>query len=1067
MKKIYTSVGGFACLFFMFVLSLPAYSQMTVKGTVSSEDGETLPGVTVLIKGTTTGTVTDLDGQYVIGASTDDVLVFSSVGFNAVELAVNGRSQIDAVLTYDVQSLTEVVVTGYTSQRAEDITGAVSIVDTEELNKITDASVLGKLDGRSSGVVVTTNGSPGSRNTVRIRGVSSFQNNDPLFIVDGVPMQDAYMNWLNPNDIESMQVLKDASSASIYGARANNGVIIITTKKGKPGQARITLNTKTGIATPVKGYDDFLIQDPFDYHEVVKRSHENAGLAVPQNIYGDPNNPSIPNYLWPNDGVNQTNNLQGQFGITEADYSFPDQLIMPASANGTNWWDEVFDPAMVQDYNLNISGGTGSGTYNVSFNYFDQDGTMKYNWWKRGSIRANSEWKAGRFTIGENLAVSMERNSGGMGSGGGGENTGIGQLIKMQPIIPVYDVSGDYFAGAKANTLGNGSNPVAQLWKNRNNSFTQERMVGSVYGSADIIEGLQFKSTFGFDLSSSIYKGFNFPTPENSEPNTVKSLDEDYRRNLNWNWTNILTYNKTFNQSNFSVLAGYEAVKTSYNGMNGDMAGYINTGTDSWYIQDALGDPGTKNVNSFGGFSTLLSLFGKIDYNYGNKYYLSGTIRRDGSSNFGPSNRWGVFPAFSLGWRLSEESFMQSMAFLDDFKIRAGWGITGNQNIPGGRVANQFGGGTGDAFYDITGSNTGITPGYRLTQLGNQDLKWEENISKNIGFDAAFLDGKLNVVFDLYSREVNDLLYDPAIPATQGNAAPPIVNIATMKNTGFDFSIGYNTNIGSDVVFSADFIGAHYKNEILKIDGDQESFFGPVGGRFGNMTINKVGHPIGAFYGYVVDGIFQDETEVNDHATQDGAAPGRFRFKDINDDGVIDLEDRDVIGSYHPSFTGGLNLSVQYKNFDFSAFLFSSFGNDIFDITKEFTVFRLFSTNVRADRLTDSWEEGKSDAKYPRLDQDDSYSSAYSSFYVEDASYVRLRNLQVGYTVPNLTGVNLKVFVQAQNLFTITSYSNIDPVLPSFDTSGTGGSTSDQAQGIDRGSYPNNRMFTLGITAGF
>ncbi|MFY0689731.1 MAG: TonB-dependent receptor [Cyclobacteriaceae bacterium] len=1055
MLKFYNRVGRIACIVALMMAALPGMSQdRTVSGKVATPDGETLPGVTVLVKGTGSGTVTDLDGNFSIGVGDDATLVFSFVGFQAQEVAVGARAVVDVVLEYDVQSLSEVVVTGYTSQRAEDITGAVSIVETGEMNKITDANFLGKLDGRSSGLNVATNGSPGSRSTVRIRGVSSFGNNDPLYIVDGVPMQDSYMNWLNSNDIESIQVLKDASSASIYGARANNGVIIVTTKKGKAGKAKITVDAKLGVATPVAGFDDFLIQDPFDYHEIVKRSHDNAGLATPQNIYGDPNNPSIPNYLWPNDGVNQTQT------VDESTYSNPDNLIMPAS-QGTNWWDEVFSPALVQDYNLNMSGGTENGVYNISFNYYDQDGTMLNNWWKRGSIRANSQFTAGRFTVGESIAVSIEQNSGGMGGGGGGENTGIGQLIKMQPIIPVYDITGEYWAGAKANTLGNGSNPVAQLEKGKDNKWAGQRVVGSVFGEAEIIDGLKFKTTFGFNFGNGLYKGFNFPTPENSEPNLGTSLNENYNVNIGWNWTNTLNYSKSFDDHNIGVLAGYESVFNNNNWMNGSMAGYITTVTDAWYIADALGDPATKNVNSGGGFNSLVSLFTKIDYNYASKYYISGTVRRDGSSRFGPNNRWGTFPAFSAGWRLSEESFMSSASFLDDFKLRLGWGITGNQEIDGGRVFNQFGGGTGNTFYDIGGTNTSLAAGFRLTRIGNPDLKWEENISQNIGFDAAFIGGKLNVVFDLYKREVNDLLFAPAIPATQGNASPPIVNIGSMENKGFDFSVGYNTDISSDMNFDISVTGGHYRNKIVSIDGNQEEFFGAtISGRGGRTAINRIDNPIGAFYGYVADGIFQNDSEVSAHADQAGAAPGRIRFEDVNGDGQINGDDRTIIGSYHPDFTGGMNLALTYKNFDVSAFLFTSIGNDIFDITKEFTVFRLFSTNVRADRLTDSWESEGDDAKYPRLDQNDNFSSAFSSFYVEDASYLRLRNLQVGYNMPQTGSLNARVFVQAQNLFTITGYSNIDPAVASFNNS-------DQGMGVDRGNYPNNKMFTLGVTANF
>lgn len=1049
-------------LIFGMAFSLAYAQERTVTGKVTSAEEGPLPGVNIVIQGSAQGTVSDVEGNYsIVAPGSDAVLVFSSIGYITETVTVGNQSTIDLVLSPDVTSLKEIVVTGYTSQRKADITGAVAVVDTKEMDKLTSASFVQKLDGRASGVTINNSGQPGGRNTVRIRGVSSFTNNDPLYIIDGVPYKDSYNNWLNPHDIESIQVLKDPSSASIYGARANNGVIIITTKKGKAGKAKVSLDVNLGVANPYRGYDKILIQDPMDYFKVMKISHDNAGLSVPTNIYGDPNNPSIPKYIWPNDGVNQTNS------VDESTYSFPDNLIMPAS-QGTNWWDEVFDPSLIQDYNLNLSGGSENATFNVSAGYYNQDGTMKYNTWERFSLRANSEFKAGKFTFGENLAFSREKSGGGSNQG---ENSIVGSIIKMQPVVSVYDVGG-YFSGAKANTLGNGSNPVARAFKGKDNKGVYQRLVGNFYGAVDIIDGLQFRSNFGFNIGNSLYKGFSFPTPENSEPTTETRLNENYSTSYSWTWTNTLTYNKTFaDKHNVSVLAGYESIQNHNNWMNGQISNYITTNINAWYIQDALADPGTKNVTSGGGLSSLTSLFAKADYNYANKYYLSGTIRRDGSSRFGPNNAYGTFPAASAGWRISEEGFMSGLTWLEDLKIRGGWGITGNQDITEGRVFNQYGGGTGNAFYDITGSQTSLAAGYRLTRIGNPDLKWEENRSSNIGFDASLFEGKLTMVFDYYKRNVDDLLYSPPVPGTQGNASPPIVNIAAMENTGYDFSIGYKGNIGSEGTWSVDLNGGHYKNEIVSIDGNTDFFFSPGQGRQGAVSINKIGNPIGAFYGLVTDGIFQNQSEVdNNPVTQDGAAPGRFRFKDVNGDGQISAADRDIIGSYHPDFTGGLNLNATYKNFDFTMFFFASIGNDIYDVTKEFTVFRLFNTNVRQDRLTDSWDPSNPNpnAKYPIIDENDQFSNTYSDFYVEDGSYLRLRNLQIGYNIPaNNMFSRMRVYLQGQNLFTITGYDNLDPSLPSMSNSNAAGNISDQVNGIDRGTYPANRIFSVGLNATF
>jgi TonB-linked SusC/RagA family outer membrane protein len=441
------------------------------------------------------------------------------------------------------------------------------------------------------------------------------------------------------------------------------------------------------------------------------------------------------------------------------------------------------------------------------------------------------------------------------------------------------------------------------------------------------------------------------------------------------------------------------------------------------------------------------------------------TVRQDGSSRLGPTHRWGTFPAVGLGWRLSKESFMSGNKLFSDVMIRAGWGVTGNQSIPSGRVVSQYGGSRGDTYYDATGSNGSVVSGYRLTSLGNTDLKWEENTSTNIGADVGMMDGKLNIVLDLYRRETANMLFDPPLPGTAGVTAQPIVNIGKMKNNGVDLSVGYRVP-----AWSATLNVSHYRNKIVSIDGVQDFFYGPISTRFGNQIINKVGNPIGSFYGLVSEGMFRDAADVSSHAKQDGAAPGRLKFKDVNGDGQITLADRTIIGSPHPDFTGGLNLELNRGLWSLSANVFTSLGNEIFDVQKEFYVFRNFSTNVRKDLLTDSWTPENPNAKYPRLDVNDNYSHAISSYYVEDGSYVRLRNVQLSYDVPPRMSRWLplsRIFIQAENLFTITGYPGLDPALPAANVFGPAGDIRDQYRGVDRGSYPSNRMFSLGLITSF
>jgi TonB-linked SusC/RagA family outer membrane protein len=1060
------------------VLSGTALAQQTVTGTVTAVGGTPLPGVTVRVQGTDTRAVTNTFGRYTVTAPADATLSFSLLGRRAVEVARQGRATIDVAME-PVAFLEEVTVTGYTEQRRADITGAVSSMNVEAASRQTSASVLQRLSATVPGVTVENSGSPGSRSTVRVRGISSFQNNDPLYVVDGTPVQDSYINFLNPNDITSVQVLKDASASSIYGSRASNGVIVIeTTKKGVRGPPRSTLSIRTGVTTPTKGYDDFLILNSLEYYEVIRQSYVNAGLAVPTNIYGSPANPTVPNYIWPNNcGPGGTTGACNT--VNEASYSFPNNLIMPGSP-GTNWWKAVFSPAMVGDYNLEVSGGGDDNSYGVSFNYYNQEGTAAYNAFKRGSVRVNTAFSNGRFTFGENISLSAQRHHGGIPDDQVGEGGILGKNILMQPIVPLYDVGGN-FASGKAVTLGNNTNPLKFAFFARDNETRNDRIFGNIFGSVDIRAQTTFRSQLGFNLGQAGFTGFNPITPENAEPTTVNSINENSTTSTDWTWSNTLRYAaKVSAQHNLNLLLGQEANANTFRFINAGMSNLISTVVNARYLNDALGDPGTKNVNSTGGRSALLSFFGKADYNYAEKYVASFTLRQDGSSRFSPDNRWGTFPAFGLGWRMSKEPFMANNRFLSDAMLRFGWGVTGNQAIPAGRIVAQFGGNRGDTFYDIAGSNDQVVAGFRETSLGNQNLKWEENTSTNVGADLAFLSGKVNVVLDLYRRETDNLLFDPPIPATAGIAAPPLRNVGKMRNNGLDFSVGYNS-----AAWSASFNGSHYRNKIVSIDGVQDFFFGPISTRFGNQVINKVGHPIGSFYGLLTDGYFRDAADSAAHQSGTGAAftcgvatvpchtapaPGRIKFKDFDGDGQITLADRTIIGSPHPDFTAGFDFAWRRGAFDVSATLFGTFGNEIFDVQKEFYVFRNFSTNVRSDLLTDSWTPTNQDAKYPRLDVNDNQSNALSDFYIEDGSYVRLRSLQLGYNVPPRFARWLsatRVYVQAENLFTLTGYPGLDPALPAANVFGPAGDIRDQYRGVDRGSYPTNRMFSLGLVTSF
>jgi TonB-linked SusC/RagA family outer membrane protein len=1058
---------GMGVLFALGVSGTAAGQVIPVSGTVTSSTGAPLQGVIVRLEGTDTLTFTAATGRYFLSAPSNGVLTFHLVGQRPVTTPINGRTTIDVTMAA-IPYLEQVVVTAYTEQRRAEITGAVSSVDIESANRQTGASVLQRLDAAVPGVTVDASGSPGSRSTVRIRGISSFQNNDPLYIVDGTPVSDSYINWLNPADITSIQVLKDASAASIYGARASNGVVIIeTTRAQVSGPPQITMRIRTGVATPVRGYDDFLITNSLDYFEVVKQSYLNAGLAVPDNIYGDPNSPSVPEFIWPNNcGVDDEGApTTGRCNNVDLDsYQFPDNLIMPGS-QGTNWWDAVFGPAFVGDYNLDVAGGGESNAYRVSFNFFDQGGTAKYNQFRRGSVRVNTSFNMGRLSFGENIALAVERHHGGMPDDPDGfaEDGIVGKNILMQPVVPIYDTRGN-FASGKAVGLGNQTNPLKVAWGAKDNENKSNRIFGNVFAGLEATPAVSLRTSLGFNLSQSSFAGFNPILPENAEPNNSNSLSENTSQFTDWTWSNTVRYVRSFSDHNFDFLVGQAASATNNRFLSGSIANLLNDDLDSRYVQDALGDAATKNVFSTGGRSAMLSFFGKADYNFADRYVASFTLRQDGSSRLGPDHRWGTFPAFGVGWRITNEPFMADNRIFSDVMLRFGWGVTGNQAIPPGRIVSQFGGARGDTYYDVGGTNTSVVAGFRQASLGNPDLKWEENRSTNIGADLALFDNRLNVVLDVYQRKTNNLLFDPRTPGTAGIAAPPIVNVGKMENTGIDFSIGTQ-----GASWSATFNGSHYKNEIVSIDGVQDFFYGPITTRFGNQVINQVGSPIGSFYGLVADGFFRDDADVGSHPTQDGAAPGRIKFRDVNGDGQITLDDQTIIGSPHPDFTASLDLQFRRGNWDLSSTVFGTFGNEIFDVQKEFYVFRNFSTNVRSDRLDNSWTPENPNAKYPRLDVNDTYSHAISSFYVEDGSYVRLRNVQLGYNVP-LTSRWIsatRIYLQAENLFTITGYDGLDPSLPAANVSGAAGDIRDQYRGVDRGVYPSNRTFSIGLVTSF
>jgi len=1086
MKKLYRCLSLTLAALLMFG-SMALAQERVVTGAVTDETGSPMPGVNVLVKGTSVGTATDTEGKYSISLGDGATLVFTFVGYVSQEVAVGSRTSVDVTMAPDVQALSEIVVTGYQVQRKADISGAVAVVNSEDLQTLVASSFAQKLAGRAPGVTVSTSGSPGDATNVRIRGISSFNNNDPLYVIDGVQLTDKGNLNLNPNDIETMQVLKDPSTTAIYGARGANGVIVITTKKGKAGKTRVTYDGSISAANEVKGWDDILITDSDEYLDMTTQFFENGDQALPNYAQGG----ALPKYIYINPDMNTDPDFVDQSVANDVDLSTYDRYSNPImeTSPGTNWWDEITRTAMIHNHNVAISGGNDAAVFNVAAGYLNQEGVLKHNEFKRYNIRANSAFKVGKkVRIGQTLNFAHRDI---VNNPAQSEQGVLSQVYKIAPIIPVYDIGTsvddeglqDSFGGSKTANTGNASNPLAMLQRGRRNNTTNSSLMGNLYGELDVIEGLTFRTDMKFDVGSFSGLAFTYRSPENQENQGAQNFTENWGKNNLWIWTNTLAYTKTINDRHkIGILAGYESQKGTFRNMNGGVNDYFTTDPNAWYLNPAFGNAGTRQVGSSGGENSMLSMFGKVDYSLADKYYLSATIRRDGSSRFSEDNRYATFPALSAAWRVTGEDFMANSSFINDLKVRLSWGKAGNENIPNYNFVDRWGGSVGSAFYAIDGSNSSPATGYHLTNYGTNTLKqqtsWEEAETLNGGFDLEMLDNKLSVVLDVYKRKTDALLYNSPLPGTTGYLAPnaPFRNVASMENTGFDLGLGYKGTIGSDLRFSVDANISRYKNEIVEV-GEGLTFFYPnaTQGRIDNrlpqqININQIGYPISSFRGYKVEGIFQTQEEVDNH-NQGGAQVGGLKFRDISGpegipDGEINDYDLTIIGNPHPSFTYGLNISLNYKNFDFTAFFVGSSGNEIFNYTRLFTHFRQFFSNVSREYYQNNGTGGD-----PLLNIGDTSSRSSSEYYVENGSYFRLGQLQIGYNVPLSGGVkntlsSLRIYVQGQNLFTITKYTGLDPALSNANI-GDGRNLNDIWTGFDIGQYPSNRIMTLGVVADF
>lgn len=1086
-------LASYCCIVLFLLLSSSLLAQKTVTGRViSNADKQPIVGATVQIKGTKVATQTGADGSFSISSQKDvGTLVITVVGFEALQIPVAGRASIgDVVLSLSATSLNDVVVTGYTAQRKKDITGAVSVVSVKDMKTIPVASPEQMLQGQASGVNVVTSGQPGAPSNIFIRGVSSFGNTAPLVIIDGVQ---ASLRDINANDIESMQILKDAGAASIYGVRGSNGVIVVTTKRGRPGKATISYDGYIGTQQPPSG-NVYNLLNSQELANALWIADKNAGQVAangnPSSVqYGNGASPVLPDYITPG-GAHEGDSSVNP-ALYNTDYNKGNiYQITKANKGGTDWFHEIFKPALIQSHTVTASGGGEKSSYLFSVGYFDQQGSAIYTYLKRYNARINTTFNIkNNVRIGENAYVVYKQNPG-LNLDINGENI-INLIYRTQPIIPVYDLKGNW-AGSNGPELGNAGNPVADQTRGKDNITQNWDVIGNVWGEVDFLKHFTVRTQFGGTIDNGFYNGYTYHTYENAENNSGNSYAENHFYNSTWDWVNTLTYNNTFAEKhNLKVLVGSEAISYTGRVVGGQRLNYfsddpalrvINAGspTNQQLWGYSAGQTGTGPYMP--GPSTLYSLFGRLDYSFMDKYYLGFTLRRDAASQFGPDHQVGYFPSYSGGWVVSNEEFMKNVTWLNFLKIRGSWGKLGSKNnVSAANQYNLYNSAGGSSYYDIQGTSSSIVQGFYASQIGNPKTGWEEDVLWNIGFDAALIKNKVELSVEYYKKKINGLLFGDVVGSTVGGsptlggASLPQVNIGDVQNTGVDATVTYHAQINRDLKINVALNITTYKTQIVSIPGTT-GYFDAADSRIGNLVRNQQGHPISAFYGYKITGFFNESKDTAGWNQADKGL-GRFKFADVNGDGQVDDADRTFIGNPNPKFIYGINLGATWKDLDFSMILYGSQGNDVFNYTRYWTDFwASFQGNKSKDLLYNSWTPEHHNAKAPILEnvQTKSTNGYVTSYYIENGSYLRCKSLMIGYTVPvqslKKVGIDkLRIYLQAANLFTITKYTGPDPELPGgLETGGPNqGNPSSASYGIDYGNYPVLRTYIVGVNLTF
>lgn len=1055
------------------------FQQRRVTGRVIDSNGEGLAGVNILEKGTTNGAISEPNGSFTISATTaNPVLSFSFIGYVTQDVTVGSQTNIEVTMAEAVSALDEIVVVGYSTVQRKSLTGSVAQVDAATLSESAATNPITRLQGKVSGVTILNQHTPGEGSTIRIRGMTTINDANPLYVVDGVPG-----GSYSPNDVETITILKDAAAQSIYGARAANGVVLVTTKGGKKNQ-KITMNVnvRQGITKPGKFYDLLNTQEWADMlwletKNQYDRSHADwaAGLttgAEPQLVYnhaqfGTGSKPVIPAYIFPTAGVEgdpraDMSLYDNKSAVEDGD----DTYLIARTSPGTDFYGASTRNASYKEYTVDVAGGSANTTYAFLLGYTTDEGIFKYTGFDRYSFRANITSSPAKWIdLGSNIGLQYTNDYGHQTDNG--ESSIVSWAYRLPTTVPLFDESGTTYGGSRSSRMGNAQNALFLLDKNQWDETKQMNVSGNAFAKLNLAKGLSVKTLIGINQYGRKSDNYDFVEIAAAERGTYDNYIKEARFGLNWTWTNTIEYGIIAGQHNFKAIAGTEAYDDQYTRLNASRAWFPFKDVNYITLNTGLRAPTAEDENSS---YSLFSIFGRVNYTFADKYMLEAVLRRDGSSRFG-NEKFGVFPAFSAGWRVSEEGFMASTkTWMNELKVRAGYGVVGNDRMGNYNSYTNFAYHEQDASYGMAGNNTAVTTGFRQSTFGNPDVKWETTSTTNFGIDATIL-RNITLTFDVWQRTTNDMLYPKQLPLVLGSASRPSINIGQMKNKGFDLELGYaNATMGGDLTYSADLVFSRYKNELVKLTDVESDFYQGSGYREKYYTRTQTGRAFPEFFGYIVEGIFQSDAEASEWPKAFGSTgtynkAGHFKYRDVDGNGYIDAADRTYIGSPHPDFTAGLSLSVGYKGVSLSTTLYASVGNEIVNYVSRFIDYTQFESGKSKRRLYESWGSpylaNNADATMPIIYANDTPHQEPSTAFLEDGSFLRMKNLRLGYDLNNLLGDKLnsrtlQIYFQGSNLFTMTKYPGLDPEL-----SGAGIN-----MGIDSGAWPTSRQFLFGISFG-